>query len=88
MAMKSYTSTEARRQFFKILDRALSGEPVYVERNGIPIRLVPERKRPRPVRVNYKDSIHSNLDNADQWSWDWSPQEGLKVVQPHPVKKT
>lgn len=79
--MKQVSATEARINFFKLLDSALKGEVVIIDRNGIPLQLVRrtylKRLGAKKKKVHYASHIHRGVDDADQWSWDWDSAKGL-----------
>ena len=78
--MKSVTASEARRNWFKLLDEVAAGEVVAIRRNGQRIILSAERPRKRALPL-YKGLIAGDdLDNADKWGWNWSPEKGLTPV--------
>jgi len=78
--MKSVTASEARRNWFKLLDEVAAGEVVAIRRNGKRIILSAERPRKRALPL-YKGLIAGDdLDNADKWGWNWSPEKGLTPV--------
>ena len=81
--MKLIKASEARRQWFRLLDDALRGEIIAVERKGQ--RVVLQREEGgRSARAkdspNYRKLLRvPHEDDADQWSWDWHPNRGLKT---------
>jgi hypothetical protein len=82
--MKLIKASEARKQWFRILDDALRGEIIAVERKGQ--RVVLQREEPsRSARtkdaLSYKKLLKVRRpDEADRWTWDWRPDRGL---EPH-----
>jgi len=77
--MKHFCATNARYNFFKIIDTAASGEPVIIERNGISLelrKLSPRKKASK--KISYKGLIKGGLDNADCWSWKFDKSGNLK----------
>jgi hypothetical protein len=80
--MKKVNASEARKHWFRILDEALSGEVIIVERKGR--RLVLRREESRKKRngaegPRYKKLLRvPNVDQADRWTWEWhGPKKGL-----------
>jgi antitoxin (DNA-binding transcriptional repressor) of toxin-antitoxin stability system len=80
--MKQVTASEARKNWFRLLDEALDGEVIAVQRKGQ--RLVLRREDVAKSRNNkasrkYKRLLHvPDGEKADQWSWDWrGPELGL-----------
>ena len=77
--MKRVTASEARRNWFRILDEVAAGEVVVVERHGRAIQLtrasVVDHVREIP---DYSGSIRApdGADHADRWGWEWSVEEG------------
>ena len=79
--MKTVTASEARRQWFHLLDEAGRGEVIVVERKGRRFVLrregtsKAEAAAPRP---SYRRLLRvPRLDQADRWSWEWKPERGL-----------
>jgi len=50
--MKQVTATEARRQFFKLLDSAARGEKVVIKRNGVPLEIVRQSRKPGKAKAS------------------------------------
>jgi len=77
--MKRITASEARRNWFRILDEVAAGEVVVVERNGKAIQL---RRAPRADRVReVPDYTHllrapEGAEHAERWGWEWSEEDG------------
>jgi prevent-host-death family protein len=66
--MTRLTASEARQEFFRLLDAVEQGEAVIVERKGVRFRLsvVPRERTDRsasPVLVNDPDVLSGN------WTW-------------------
>lgn len=68
--MARFTATEARRQFFQLLDRVERGESVVLERKGLRFRLILEREGatepPRAAPVIVDEALLEG-------DWTWSP---------------
>lgn len=78
--MKSVTASEARKNWFKLLDEVAKGEVVAIQRNDKRIILAAERTSGKRERT-YKGLIRGrDLENADKWSWTWDPQKGLRAA--------
>ena len=80
--MKIVKASEARKHWFQLLDEAIGGEVIAVERNGERVLLrretTAERRNPEPA-PDYKKLLKvSSIDDADQWSWEWAPDNGLR----------
>jgi len=79
--MKRVTATEARKNWFRLLDEVAEGEIVLIERAGAQLRLVlAEPAGPSAGIPDYRGLIHMpDADSADQWGWEWdSSPEGLR----------
>lgn len=78
--MKRITASEARRNWFQLLDRAAAGEVVLIERNGRRIVLRREEEGERSAAVpDYRTLIRpvGDVEGADRWSWAWDSSAGL-----------
>ena len=79
--VKSVTATEARKNWFRLLDEVAEGEVVLIEREGARLLLKrAEQGEPSAKIPDYRGLICvPDLDEADQWGWEWdgSP-EGLQ----------
>lgn len=75
--MKKVTASQARREWFRILDEAARGETFVIDRKGR--RLVLQRQPEEAVSVPDYGALLTvpEADRADAWSWSWSP-EGLE----------
>jgi antitoxin (DNA-binding transcriptional repressor) of toxin-antitoxin stability system len=78
--MKRVTATEARKNWFRLLDEVLEGEVVLIERDGarLVLKLV-DQGEPTERIPDYQALIRvKDVDEADEWGWEWdgSP-EGL-----------
>jgi len=78
--MKSVTASEARKNWFKLLDEVAAGEVVAIRRNGKRIILSAEKPRKKAVPDYKRLFVGDDLDNADKWAWDWSPEKGLVPI--------
>lgn len=76
--MKRITATEARRNWFRILDEVAAGAEVMVERAGKRIVIRREERGSGPAGVPDYSSILRipEPDHADRWSWEWPGPEG------------
>jgi antitoxin (DNA-binding transcriptional repressor) of toxin-antitoxin stability system len=86
--MKRVTASEARRNWFRILDEVAAGEVVVVERKGKAIQLTraPGADRVREV-PDYSVLIRApdGAGHADRWGWEWSAEEGeVRPVERRP----
>jgi hypothetical protein len=79
--MKKITASEARRQWFRLLDEAVQGEVIVVQRKGR--RLVLRREDIGKVKAASSGPAYRRLlrvprvDQADRWSWEWKPEGRL-----------
>jgi hypothetical protein len=74
--MKYVTASEARKNWFRLLDEAAEGEIIAIRRNSKKLILkLEEGEAPVP---SYGRLLRvSDPDQADTWGWEWSPSEGL-----------
>jgi len=73
--MKRVTATEARKDWFRLLDEVLAGEVIVLERKGrrIVLRLDDTLSRPKEKAPRYDDLLRvEDADRADEWGWEWS----------------
>ena len=79
--MKKITASEARRQWFRLLDEAAQGEVIVVQRKGRRLVLrreeVGKAKAASPGRGYRRLLRVPRVDQADRWSWEWKPEGGL-----------
>ena len=79
--MKHVKASEARKQWFRLLDDALRGEVIAVERKGQ--RVVLRREELSDTKKSKGSGHYKRLlrvpraDEVDQWSWEWRPERGL-----------
>ena len=67
--MKYVTASEARKNWFKLLDEAAKGEVIAIQRNDKKLILKAQKARPRVP--SYKGLIGGKVDDADTWGWEW-----------------
>ncbi len=75
--MKRVTASDARRDWFRLLDEVAGGAVVSIERGGRTILLQraphPKGRAPAP---DYTRLIRApNAAAADRWSWEWPEGE-------------
>jgi hypothetical protein len=72
--MTQITASEARRNWFQLLDRVAAGETIVIERKGRRLLLC------RDEIPDYSAIIRAVADvsRADDWSWDWDHEGGLR----------
>jgi antitoxin (DNA-binding transcriptional repressor) of toxin-antitoxin stability system len=79
--MKKVTASEARRHWFRLLDEAVQGEVIVVQRHGH--RLVLRREDIGKVSAASKRPAYRRLlrvphaEQADRWAWDWKGEGRL-----------
>jgi hypothetical protein len=77
--MKRITASDARRNWFRILDEVADGAVVAIERKGrrILIQRSPDGSHDAPV-PDYTDlvSAPSGIEHAERWGWHWEGEEG------------
>lgn len=83
--MKRVTATDARKNWFRLLDEVAAGEVVVIERKGR--RLVLRRDDERDdeavgVGSDYSELIDvPDVHEADEWGWRWpGPEEDVIVA--------
>jgi len=76
--MKRVTASEARRNWFRLLDEVAQGAVVCIERGGRRIVLRREAEESAGGELpDYSSLIQApNLDKADEWGWSWSEEDG------------
>jgi antitoxin (DNA-binding transcriptional repressor) of toxin-antitoxin stability system len=81
--MKQVTASDARKNWFRILDEVASGQIVVVERHGR--RIVIQRQSERPARggaPDYATALRTTeADNADTWGWTWRESGALRPTR-------
>jgi hypothetical protein len=79
--MKRVTASEARRNWFRLLDEVIAGEVVVIERNGARVFLRREAHRVGEAteRVpDYRGLVAGrDADRADEWDWEWHWESGV-----------
>ena len=73
--MKRITASEARKQWFCLLDEVVAGEVVVLERKGRRIVLRREDAqagKKEPPEIDYRTLLRlPEADHADEWTWEW-----------------
>ena len=85
--MKRVTATEARKNWFRLLDEVTEGEVVLIEREGARLLLKrAEQGEPSSTIPNYQGLIRvPDADAADRWGWEWDGSaEGLRPRRTEP----
>jgi antitoxin (DNA-binding transcriptional repressor) of toxin-antitoxin stability system len=85
--MKRVTATEARKNWFRLLDEVVDGEVVLIEREGarLVLKLVDQGEAAERI-PDYQGLIRvKDVDEADQWGWEWDGStEGLQPRRTDP----
>jgi antitoxin (DNA-binding transcriptional repressor) of toxin-antitoxin stability system len=77
--MKRVTASEARKNWFRLLDEVAQGEVVCIERGGrrIILRREPDVSQEATL-PDYGALLQvPDLDQADRWGWSWSEDDGM-----------
>ena len=73
--MKNVKASEARKHWFRLLDDALRGEVIAIERKGG--RILLRREEPTDTKSAKRSRQYKKIlkvpraDEADRWSWEW-----------------
>lgn len=68
--MKYVTASEARKNWFQLLDDAANGEVIAIQRQGK--KLVLKLDKSKAAIPDYKGLIDfADADQADAWGWEW-----------------
>jgi hypothetical protein len=77
--MKRMTASEARKQWFRLLDEVVAGEVVVLERKGRRVVLRREDTKEgmkEQNNIDYRKLLRvPNADYADEWTWEWQGKE-------------
>ncbi len=79
--MTQITASEARRNWFQLLDRVAAGETIVIERKGRRLLLCRDENDATAGEIpDYSAIIRAVADvsRADDWSWDWDHEGGLR----------
>jgi antitoxin (DNA-binding transcriptional repressor) of toxin-antitoxin stability system len=75
--MKRVTASEARKNWFRLLDEVVAGETVVIERSGRRILLRTEEAEGAADVPVYSNVIRATAaERADEWRWEWAGEEG------------
>ena len=83
--MRNVNASDARKHWFRLLDEALNGEVIIVQRRGR--RLILRREEADKNRKGCESPQYKNLlrvpnaDHADRWSWEWRGSRKSLVVR-------
>ena len=77
--MKHVTASEARKQWFRLLDEVVAGEVVVLERRGRRVVLRCEDAKggqKSQSDIDYRKLLRvPDADHADEWTWEWQGEE-------------
>ena len=68
--MKYVTASEARKNWFSLLDEAVKGHVIAIDRKGTTLVLRAAKAR-EPAATPEKIVRGKDLENADRWGWNW-----------------
>ena len=76
--MKRVTASEARKNWFRLLDEVAQGAVVCIERGGRRIVLRRESDASHTaILPDYAALLRvTRVDEADRWGWSWSEEDG------------
>ncbi len=75
--MKRVTATDARRNWFRLLDEVAAGETVVIERGDRRILICREEATGEAEVADYSSILRApGVERADEWGWEWSGEEG------------
>lgn len=75
--MKRVTASQARRNWFRLLDEVAAGEAVVIERKGV--RVVLRRQEEQPAVPDYTGLLSvPEVERADEWRWRWGEEGELR----------
>lgn len=75
--MKRVTASEARKNWFRLLDEVADGATVVIERAGRRILLRREEPGGEAELPDYSELIRvPDAEGAAGWRWDWPGEEG------------
>ncbi|MDA2925447.1 hypothetical protein MYX65_12515 [Acidobacteria bacterium AH-259-L09] len=86
--VKQVSASEARKNWFRLLDDVVGGEVVVIQRRGKRLVLHCEELDEDMLGAevpDYKDLLRvADAERADQWRWDWvGSDEGLVPIPEH-----
>ena len=88
--MKRVTVSQARKNWFRLLDEVIDGETVVMERHGARILLQRDCRtqgEPALPALDYSSCLRvRHVEKADGWRWDWTPGETVALVEDEPTR--
>jgi hypothetical protein len=84
--MKHVTASEARKNWFKLLDEAARGEVIAIQRDDK--KLILKAAKTKSRQPNYKKLIQfPDVDDAHTWGWEWKgPGQLASRKKPNPKR--
>ena len=82
--MKRVTASQARKNWFRILDEVVAGETIAIDRGGRRVLLQlddTDVDTAQDISNDYSDVLTvTDVDQADTWSWEWDAEAGAVAV--------
>jgi hypothetical protein len=83
--MRRVTATQARKDWFRLLDEVAAGEEFVIRRNEVDIILSRRDTRKRKRVPDYSKWFTGlDVSNAHRWTWDWDPETGQFQLRVRP----
>jgi prevent-host-death family protein len=82
--MKRVTASQARKQWFQLLDEVVEGEVVVIERKGRQVVISTKTETATSETLpDYRSLFErpEDADHMDQWRWEWDPDDGLRLIE-------
>ena len=84
--MKRVTASEARKQWFRLLDEIVAGEVVIVERKGRQVEMSCKEGTSATGKErtpDYRSVLNApDADRADEWGWEWqAPPQSMTPLR-------
>jgi len=84
--MKYVTASEARKNWFRLLDEAANGEVIAIQRDDK--KLILKLEKEKRTIPDYKGLIDfKDADDADAWGWKWKGAGRLTPVRKRKPKR-
>lgn len=86
--MKRVTATQARKDWFRLLDEVAAGEEFVIRRNEVDIVLCRKAGARRRKIPDYSGLIEAldgvDIGNLHRMTWDWDPDTGQMQLRERP----
>lgn len=83
--MKQLTASQARKEWFRLLDEVAAGEVVVIPRRGYRVVVRLEERAPahEGAKHDYRRLLRvPEADRIDRWSWEWNASgKGLEAKE-------